>query len=240
MEWREELRRKERARPAEQQEESSTGSGGYPHGGNSSDRRRRLFSPLSSEASASQPEPSSTPTTAKDSVEHQQCKEWLFKALTNDMHVNHMLAALSDKGCPVDPFKFFTCKPCNNSLGYWSRSEGIVLCENNFVSWTQLNVTLVHELIHAYDDCRAKLNWKNCVHHACSEIRAASLSGDCHWYQEFARGNFTIGGQHRRCIRRRAILSLELGEDCKNEARSAVKEAWPLCSKDTAPFGFVP
>ncbi|XP_068652031.1 mitochondrial inner membrane protease ATP23-like [Aristolochia californica] len=30
---------------------------------------------------------------------------------------------------------------------------------------------LGHELIHAYDDCRAKnLDWSICVHHACSEV----------------------------------------------------------------------
>lgn len=37
-----------------------------------------------------------------------------------------------------------------------------------------------HEMIHAYDHCRAKdLDWNSCRHHACSEIRAAVLSGDC-------------------------------------------------------------
>ena len=46
-------------------------------------------------------------------------------------------------------------------------------------------LTLTHELIHAYDHCRAYMNWSNCVHHACSEIRAANLSGDCHMSVSF-------------------------------------------------------
>ena len=47
-------------------------------------------------------------------------------------------------------------------------------------------VTLLQ--VHAFDDCRAKVDWSNCVHHACSEIRAANLSGDCSFMQEMMRG----------------------------------------------------
>ena len=33
---------------------------------------------------------------------------------------------------------------------------------------------VIHELIHAYDDCRAaNLDWANCAHHACSEVRVS-------------------------------------------------------------------
>jgi hypothetical protein len=34
---------------------------------------------------------------------------------------------------------------------------------------------VIHELIHAYDICRAKVDWNNCRHYACTEIRASSL-----------------------------------------------------------------
>ncbi|KAK3221464.1 hypothetical protein Dsin_008489 [Dipteronia sinensis] len=40
----------------------------------------------------------------------------------------------------------------------------------------EVNQVVLHKLIHAYGDCRsANLNWANCAHHACSEIRAAIL-----------------------------------------------------------------
>jgi len=45
--------------------------------------------------------------------------------------------------------------------------------------WWGAEMTLTHELVHAYDHCRAYVDWSNCVHHACSEVRAANLSGDC-------------------------------------------------------------
>ncbi len=39
----------------------------------------------------------------------------------------------------------------------------------------QVRSTVIHELIHAYDDCQAKarggLNWNDCQQHACTEVR---------------------------------------------------------------------
>jgi len=37
-----------------------------------------------------------------------------------------------------------------------------------------VNQVVIHELIHAYDDCRvANLDWADCAHHACSEVHIA-------------------------------------------------------------------
>ena len=56
-----------------------------------------------------------------------------------------------------------------------------ILLEEGLPEALQAHVerTIQHELIHAYDHCRAEVDWKDCVHIACSEVRAASLSGDC-------------------------------------------------------------
>lgn len=36
----------------------------------------------------------------------------------------------------------------------------------------EIDQVIIHELIHAYDDCRVKnLDWTNCAHHACSEVQ---------------------------------------------------------------------
>lgn len=35
----------------------------------------------------------------------------------------------------------------------------------------EVNQVVIHELIHAYDQCRAaNLDWSNCAHHACAEV----------------------------------------------------------------------
>lgn len=51
---------------------------------------------------------------------------------------------------------------------------GIVLCENYIVMQKEANDVVTHELVHAFDHCRAKIDWTNCRHHACSEVRACS------------------------------------------------------------------
>ena len=36
-----------------------------------------------------------------------------------------------------------------------------------------MNETLTHELVHSYDYCRAKLDWNDLHHLACTEVRVA-------------------------------------------------------------------
>lgn len=48
----------------------------------------------------------------------------------------------------------------------------VVVCSNHVSAQEEINHALTHELIHAYDHCRAAdLDWTNCEHHACSEVR---------------------------------------------------------------------
>ena len=54
------------------------------------------------------------------------------------------------------------------------------MCHNRLQSATEFENMLVHELVHAYDHCRARdLSWQNCRHHACSEARTARAAGAC-------------------------------------------------------------
>lgn len=47
----------------------------------------------------------------------------------------------------------------------------ITVCSNYLTIQDEVNQVVIHELIHAYDECRAKnLDWTNCAHHACSEV----------------------------------------------------------------------
>jgi hypothetical protein len=36
--------------------------------------------------------------------------------------------------------------------------------------------TLVHELVHMYDQCTFKVDWNNLRHHACSEVRMMTVT----------------------------------------------------------------
>ena len=119
--------------------------------------------------------------------------------------------------------------------------------------YRQLEQPLTHELIHAYDLCRAHVRMDNLVHHACTEIRASALSGECNFDQEVNRGNIgvvsgSVASHHQECVRRRAELSVAMahslgtsadGKD-KLEARKAVDAAFERCYYDTAPFRRIP
>lgn len=46
-----------------------------------------------------------------------------------------------------------------------------MVCSNHMNIQDEVNQVVIHELIHAFDDCRAaNLDWANCAHHACSEV----------------------------------------------------------------------
>ncbi|KAI8903775.1 mitochondrial inner membrane protease ATP23, partial [Gorgonomyces haynaldii] len=90
----------------------------------------------------------------------------------------------------------------------------IELCTNNIPNQTIYNETLKHELIHAYDYCNRQFDPQDPRMMACSEIRAAKLSGDCSRWNELLRGNFKYNLE--TCVKRRAALSLQMrGVDTK-------------------------
>ncbi|XP_008237788.1 PREDICTED: mitochondrial inner membrane protease ATP23 homolog [Prunus mume] len=100
----------------------------------------------------------------------------------------------------------------------------ILVCGNHMNIQDEVNQVVIHELIHDFDDCRAaNLNWANCAHHACSEIRAGHLSGDCHYKWELLRGFVKIRGHEQDCVRRR-VMNLV----CVNSFKCCVGCAQPL------------
>ena len=77
---------------------------------------------------------------------------------------------------------------------------------------------------------------------ACSEIRAAALSGECKWTREFMRGNVGLGNIRKlfqECIRRRSAMSLSsyLGEET---AKELIDKYMDICISDTSPFIDIP
>ncbi len=73
-------------------------------------------------------------------------------------------------------FKVLDCHLLEAGGGY-SPAHGVLLCRNQLRTVEQVHSTVLHELLHAYDDCRAQpqggLDWTNCHQHACAEVRAA-------------------------------------------------------------------
>ncbi|XP_066524581.1 mitochondrial inner membrane protease ATP23 homolog isoform X2 [Hoplias malabaricus] len=105
-----------------------------------------------------------------------------------------------------------------------------------------MNRVVTHELIHAFDHCRAHVDWfNNFKHLACSEIRAANLSGDCSFTNELSRFHFGLKEHHQECVRGRALRSiLAVRKVSREEAEKVVDEVFDSCFNDHTPFGRIP
>jgi len=88
-----------------------------------------------------------------------------------------------------------------------------------------LAAVVSHELVHAFDTCRARVD--RCEHLACTEVRAANLSGECNG-----------GGARADCVRRSAVASVRAHGGCeaRGGAEVGVAAVWAACMADRAPF----
>ncbi|BEI86330.1 hypothetical protein CcaverHIS002_0606170 [Cutaneotrichosporon cavernicola] len=167
-----------------------------------------------------------------------KCERWKKDLMTKSPIITFMLKHLEMAGCAF-PSSAMQCHPCDATrAGGFSPEHGILLCQNRFMHRKHMEDTIAHELIHAFDHCRFKVDWMNLRHHACTEIRAANLSGDCRFSREFKRGYWAFSKQHQTCVKRRATLSVMAHPNCENEAMAekAVNEVWDSCFQDTRPF----
>eukprot|EP01031_Cornospumella_fuschlensis_P040639 gene40639-49548_t len=180
------------------------------------------------------------------SKEHEKCEDTLAHLLQTSPRNKFILEKIEDLGCKLPP-NFFACRPCHNEIsgGFGIRKvdgDGktvqpqIIVCENKSMDLKTFFNTVTHELIHAYDVCRAKMDYDNCMQHACTEIRASSLSGECDMAMEMHRGHMKIQGGHQECVKRRATLSVSMNPTCKNVAEESVARAMKKCYNDTKPF----
>lgn len=184
-----------------------------------------------------------TETETDKTIEKIRCEKYLERYLKNSPMVKFLVNAIANSNCKKPQIRCVPCPPETQATGTFHPDTGITLCENWLDNGLQAEDTISHELIHAYDYCRVKFDNDNCRHNACSEIRAANLSGDCKWSREMFRGNFKrMAGQHKECVRRRAILSIKSNpacSDCKN-IEGLVDEVFQVCFSDTAPFLDIP
>lgn len=175
---------------------------------------------------------------------HSLCHKRLSHAISKSSYVRYMLDAMMKAGCEVCVPRHLVCEPCGPRVagGFDPYRQQIVLCENNIYSQGHMDETLTHELVHSYDYCRAQLDWDNLRHLACTEVRAANLSGECFfWKETFARLKFGWKKHHQTCVKERASKSMQCVRDMTDaEARAAVDSVFQTCFMDTDPFERVP
>ncbi|KAK2893151.1 hypothetical protein QQF64_034883 [Cirrhinus molitorella] len=173
-----------------------------------------------------------------------KCQIMLQFAMDTSPYAKLLLGAMKSSGCAVYKDRHFSCEDCDGTVsgGFDAATSQIVLCQNNIHQQAHMNRVVTHELIHAFDHCRARVDWfSNFRHLACSEIRAANLSGDCSFVNEISRFNFGLKEHHQACVRGRALRSiLAVRKVSREEAERVVDEVFDSCFHDHAPFGRIP
>ncbi|KAJ4869024.1 Ku70-binding family protein [Raphanus sativus] len=171
----------------------------------------------------------------------EECQDMIQRSFRNPI-VKYLMEQMEKSGCRVGD-NFVKAVVCTGPVaGGFTKGRGITVCSNYLTIQDEVNQVVIHELIHAYDECRAKnLDWTNCAHHACSEIRAGHLSGDCHFKRELLRGFIKLRGHEQECIKRRVLKSLRGNPYCSEvAAKDAMEAVWDTCYNDTKPFDRAP
>ncbi|XP_022741914.1 mitochondrial inner membrane protease atp23-like [Durio zibethinus] len=170
-----------------------------------------------------------------------ECQDMIQTSLQTPM-VKILKKHMEKDGCKLGD-NFIKAVHCNRQMGGgYVPGKAIVVCSNYVSLRDEVNQVVIHGLIHAYDECRAaNLDWTNCAHHACSEIRAGHLSDDCHYKRGLLRGFMKIRGHEQECLRRRVMKSVTANPFCsKAAAKDAMEAMWDICYNDTKPFDRAP
>ncbi|XP_065185851.1 mitochondrial inner membrane protease ATP23 homolog [Sycon ciliatum] len=183
--------------------------------------------------------------------EHADCVAWAESAMKTNSRIRKLLESLESRGCPMRIGVNLLCERCDQpglNGGFDAERAEAVVCENAVRNGQQVERVLAHELVHAYDHCRAHVNWSYLPHWACSEVRAAALSGECSLtvskFMQTAAGmmpwRLHKGGVD--CARRHAIRSLQaLRSDLEMaEIETAVDSVFVPCYLDSEPFDVIP
>ncbi|XP_072914823.1 mitochondrial inner membrane protease ATP23 homolog isoform X1 [Hemitrygon akajei] len=173
-----------------------------------------------------------------------KCQLMLKVALDTSPFAKLLMDAMKSSGCTVYTDRHFSCEDCDGTVsgGFDAEISQIVLCQNNIHQQQHMNRVVTHELIHTFDHCRAHVDWfHNIKHLACSEIRAANLSGECTFQNELSRFNFGLKQHHQKCVRERACRSiLAVRKVSQETAKKAVDDVFDSCFNDHEPFGRIP
>ena len=180
-----------------------------------------------------------------DSEKSSICRGFIEHTLKYNQTARKLVDSIEELGCEI-PSDFFVCRPCGAEMGitggFAVPSPGqtykpqIVVCDDKHLSKKLVTNTLVHELVHAYDFCKSKINASSCVQRACTEIRASALSDECNLSAEIMRGNVHLNNGHSLCVKRRARLSLECDPVCKEGAERYVTSVFGECYRDKSPL----
>lgn len=178
----------------------------------------------------------------KEDLDKMKCERNVYKCVKNSPIVKLMMGALKSSGCTIDIRRHIACEYCDTSVsgGYDPLLNQVVICQNTARSEGIVQGILTHEMIHMFDYCNNKLDFKNIDHLACTEIRAANLT-HCSFLSAWVQGDASpirIKQQHEHCVKTKAMYSvLAVRNVTKEQAIDAIERVFPRCYADLEPIG---
>ncbi|CAB0001320.1 unnamed protein product [Nesidiocoris tenuis] len=142
----------------------------------------------------------------------------------------------------IDMSRHIVCEQCHPRVsgGFDPETNQIVICQNNSKNDGIVQGILVHEMIHMFDYCGNKIDFKNIDHLACTEIRAANLT-HCSLTSAILQGDASLvsfANKHKECVKSKAIMSIIAVRDVTAvEAAAAVDRVFDKCYNDMEPIG---
>lgn len=178
----------------------------------------------------------------REGIEKMKCERTVYKCFMTSKLIKLMRGALKASGCDIDLGRHVVCEVCNSRVsgGYDPETNQIVICQNNSRSEGIVQGIMTHEMIHMFDYCNNKVDFRNIDHLACTEIRAANLT-HCSLTSSILQGDvspFSIKANHKDCVKRKAITSIiSVRNVSVEEAIAAVERVFPKCYNDLEPIG---
>lgn len=180
-----------------------------------------------------------------------RCEEWrdfnlryspVVTFLRDKIEALNGKADASNIQCVRCPARITEAGEVVRRAGGFSPQYGIQICANYMRNRKHLEDVMAHEMVHAYDLHRWRLDFvgnTDLRQAACTEIRAAMLSGECRWTRNFfTYKNWGLTQQFQNCVRMRAVQSMLSRPQIKDDTHAVkvVNEVWDSCFRDTRPF----
>ena len=164
-------------------------------------------------------------------MSNESCNSVVKIAFTKTAKGRTLMAKLKEKPCPIP---MVTCKDCckkekERRAWFSPTTKNITICQNVMKNGKMLIEAVVHELVHAWDDCGGS-KW-SCDERACSEIRATNIAGLC------ATGTAWRNPResYNECVKRLAAQSTSSSDPKCGDGKAHVEKMWDQCRNDVSP-----
>ena len=156
--------------------------------------------------------------------------------------VDILLNALSALNSPVK-IKCVEHSSSESPVVYVANQNTIEISPSAYVTPFEFRRGLARGLVYAFDNARARVDYRNVDHVACTSIRAANISGECDLWTKWTDyiGEDPLGmemySMKQRCVRKRVEEQMLLKSSHSGDSiRKSIDDVWERCFRDHWPF----